>query len=887
MATANRDALVVGSNTRPPMLFEGLFDKWKGRFNNFIDGKGEQTKYLWESFLNGPKISLHPDTGVVLKPYELQSEEAKRAQADIDSRSIIMQALPHDMYKSVSSLKSGKELLDEITRQQEGYSQSDQIKLDIALAMYEDYFQKPDEPLKECYRRFCEVINELKKVGVKKENQELNMNFLKKLNATRTPYGNNFRASKNTKKYNIHEVVGKLMNHQPDVLAAQNPKSNLAETSDLMALFVNKSSTKTPSNRSNSLKAKQTFSSDEDTYSDVDEEHRDLVKAATMFSKHLNLRRSSGGHFARECILPKRKDAEYYTKKMLPAQDAEKGKVLKASDDVWLNWSDSEQEPERANVVKLTNMNRAPDNVSSDDKEERPNDPTVQINVSIRDEPASNNHDRVLPELPDMYVDNFSKMSKDLRSLASQLYRTEQSTVVLAGHISNQTLFMNRPKDSFRENKGLGFENPLTLSNMAKAEPCLYDSRYLMIGLPARLTFASSSEVEEALAKRSTKMKREIVLIYDKINALYLKKKNSFSYESLPDLFNENESLEGQKHVVYLPTLVLEKYIISLEKELFENKMKSFDNERKFLMIIKAMQHQISLHVSTNDQLAHDVHELQKQIASQAITFCEMNSKEEIVDLKIELKGYKKHVALIEKDNIDLQVIPSCVWYLDSGCSRQMIDDKSMLTNYVNKRVSYVRFGNDEIATIEGYVDYVFNGVTIKRVSYVRGLGCCLFSVSQFCDSDLRVIFERSMCCVQTMEGDNLLEGKRESTLYSLAMKNMSSNLQPLCLVSKASSETSWLWHHRMSHLHSQKLNKLVSNSLVNGVPPISFDSTHVGPSCVMGKIHKSSHKSKTEFNTTSPLHMLHMDLCGPMHVSSLGGRKYILVIVDDYSRYT
>ncbi|XP_071741289.1 uncharacterized protein [Rutidosis leptorrhynchoides] len=271
MATANRDALVMGSDTRPPMLVEGLFDEWKGRFDNFIDEKGEQTKYIWESFLNGPKISLHPDTGAVLKPYELQGEEAKKAQADIDSRSIIMQALPHDMYKSVSSLKSGKELLDEITRQQEGYSQSDQTKLDIALAMYEVYFQKPDEPLNDCYRRFCEVINELKKVGVKKKNQEMNMKFLKKLNATWTPYGNNFRASKNNKKYNIHEVVGKLMNHQPDVLAAQNSKSNLAETSDPMAL------------------------TGPFTYSDVDEEHRDLVKAAAMFSKQLNLRRSSGG----------------------------------------------------------------------------------------------------------------------------------------------------------------------------------------------------------------------------------------------------------------------------------------------------------------------------------------------------------------------------------------------------------------------------------------------------------------------------------------------------------------------------------------------------------------------------------------------------------------
>ncbi|XP_071728341.1 uncharacterized protein [Rutidosis leptorrhynchoides] len=173
------------------------------------------------------------------------------------------------------------------------------------------------------------------------------------------------------------------------------------------------------------------------------------------------------------------------------------------------------------------------------------------------------------------------------------------------------------------------------------------------------------------------------------------------------------------------------------------------------------------------------------------------------------------NVSSDEPNALDsLNVILACVWYLDSGYSRHITGDKSMLTNYVNKFLGTIRFGNDEIATIEGYGDYVFNGVTIKRVSYVRGLGCCLFSVSQFCDSDLCVIFERFMCCVQTMEGDNLLEGKRESTLYSLAMKNMSSDLQPLCLVSKASSETSWLWHHRITDNGTEFQNSVLNSYL-------------------------------------------------------------------------
>ncbi|XP_071728268.1 uncharacterized mitochondrial protein AtMg00810-like [Rutidosis leptorrhynchoides] len=69
---ANRDALTVGSDTHPPMLFEGEFNEWKGRFDNFIDGKGDQAKDLWDSFNNGPKVYLHPETGAVLKPYDLE-----------------------------------------------------------------------------------------------------------------------------------------------------------------------------------------------------------------------------------------------------------------------------------------------------------------------------------------------------------------------------------------------------------------------------------------------------------------------------------------------------------------------------------------------------------------------------------------------------------------------------------------------------------------------------------------------------------------------------------------------------------------------------------------------------------------------------------------------
>nr|GFB75845.1 hypothetical protein [Tanacetum cinerariifolium] len=54
---------------------------------------------------------------------------------------------------------------------------------------------------------------------------------------------------------------------------------------------------------------------------------------------------------------------------------------------------------------------------------------------------------------------------------------------------------------------------------------------------------------------------------------------------------------------------------------------------------------------------------------------------------------------------------------------------------------------------------------------------------------------------------------------------------------------------------------------------------------CEQGKIHRKHHKSKMAFALNKPLYILHMDLCGPMRVQSIIGKRYVLVVVDDYSR--
>ncbi|GKA58003.1 retrovirus-related pol polyprotein from transposon TNT 1-94 [Tanacetum coccineum] len=195
-------------------------------------------------------------------------------------------------------------------------------------------------------------------------------------------------------------------------------------------------------------------------------------------------------------------------------------------------------------------------------------------------------------------------------------------------------------------------------------------------------------------------------------------------------------------------------------------------------------------------------------------------------------------------------------------------------------------FGNDQIARIMGYGDYQLGNVVISRVYYVEGLGHNLFSVEQFCDADLEVAFRKNTCFIRNLKGVDLLSGSRDTNLYTISLDDMLKS-SPICLLSKASKTKSWLWHRRLSHLNFGTLNKLAKDGLAQGIPRLKFQKDHLCSACALGKSKKSSHQPKAEDTNQEKLYLLHMDLCGPMRVASINGKRYILVIVDDYSRFT
>nr|GFA29557.1 hypothetical protein [Tanacetum cinerariifolium] len=127
-----------------------------------------------------------------------------------------------------------------------------------------------------------------------------------------------------------------------------------------------------------------------------------------------------------------------------------------------------------------------------------------------------------------------------------------------------------------------------------------------------------------------------------------------------------------------------------------------------------------------------------------------------------------------------MNIVQICLWIIDSGCSKHMTGNHALLTNFVEKFLGTARYGNNDFAVIAGYGDM-----------------------------GLEVAFQKSTCFVQNEDSVNLLTGDRSSNLYTIALNEVASN-SLTCLLAKASSLQSWLWHQRLSHLNFATINSLV-----------------------------------------------------------------------------
>nr|GEV55496.1 retrovirus-related Pol polyprotein from transposon TNT 1-94 [Tanacetum cinerariifolium] len=201
--------------------------------------------------------------------------------------------------------------------------------------------------------------------------------------------------------------------------------------------------------------------------------------------------------------------------------------------------------------------------------------------------------------------------------------------------------------------------------------------------------------------------------------------------------------------------------------------------------------------------------------------------------------------------DLNEKIIASSESKSQSDCSK---GDNACTSNLVEPTIK--RFPNVTFSLV-GNSNMFMGNILITRVYFVEGLGHNLFSV-----------------------------GDHSTNLYTINLHEMAS-ASPICLMARASSTKSWLWNERLSHLNFDTINDLARNDLVAGLPKFKYHKEHLCPSYEQGKSKRASHPPKPVPNSRQRLHLLYMDLCGPIRIASINGKLYVLVIVNDYSRYT
>ncbi|XP_073020065.1 uncharacterized protein [Primulina eburnea] len=219
-------------------------------------------------------------------------------------------------------------------------------------------------------------------------------------------------------------------------------------------------------------------------------------------------------------------------------------------------------------------------------------------------------------------------------------------------------------------------------------------------------------------------------------------------------------------------------------------------------------------------------------------------------------------------------------WYFDSGSSRHMTGSKEHVIDYVEQNCGRVTYGGGAKGKIVGKGILNVEGLPkLHNVLHVEGLNSNLISISQLCDDNLLVKFDKHTCEVFDETNLCIMTGTRSSDNCYQIGEELSCQRVKITELD--------LWHQKLGHANFKTMKNLSKYDAVRGMPNLSSGIPYVCGDCQKGKQTRVSYPVLPTSGTTCCLELLHMDLMGPMEVESFGGKKYSFVCVDDFSRYS
>ncbi|KAI3665586.1 hypothetical protein L6452_44213 [Arctium lappa] len=253
----SKDALSIGTDVKPPVLFKGEYEQWKDRFLDFIDRHSNGENILL-SITEGPmkSIIIHVpaddvdgddedvEKEIKTKPVKVEfsqySEEQKsRFKADKQARSLLLQSIPNDIYIKIDSFKhDAKQMWNQLEKMMIGSKIGNQIKVANCINNYEEFKAKENESLEDTYERFTLLLNELTKNKVKKKQLENNVKFLSILRPEWKKHTRRMKQMKDLNEIPLHEVYETLRQNEEEVEEKRAEKKKAEKVPDPIALVV-------------------------------------------------------------------------------------------------------------------------------------------------------------------------------------------------------------------------------------------------------------------------------------------------------------------------------------------------------------------------------------------------------------------------------------------------------------------------------------------------------------------------------------------------------------------------------------------------------------------------------------------------------------------------
>nr|GEV09345.1 retrovirus-related Pol polyprotein from transposon TNT 1-94 [Tanacetum cinerariifolium] len=839
----SRDVITVGLTIRIPLLYRGEYSQWRERFMNYLE---EQTdgEAMINSIHNGnqplpviAQVSLagnaHNAPPTLKDPKFWTAEEKKTRKIDRLARSLLIQGLSNDIYSLIDSNETAKDLWDDLERQMRGSEYGEQDRKAAILYEYDTFKANEGEQLLDTYLRYLQVINDLKKFGYKKDNCELNYKFLNNLQPEWKQYGTLMRQTKNLMDINIDSLYNILKQNQGDVNDALGYKKKaVVVTSDQLALVVEK--TNVSKQKEKVVVFADSEGSGTDDFSELKKITALLAKAFNrrkFYSKPTNNNLRTSSTFQ---SVNKKQEFEGHF-----AKDCKKAKV------------------------KDYNYYKTKMFLAKKDSDKQVLLAGDQAWMESKSDESSLSAEKTIAEVA--YYTSESESEYEFET--SEYY--DNST--------NYGLFMNNDDDQEIFYDAIESASEIFIENHIDFQKD-YDK--------SEVDHNDSEEKEHLVDKLIRKFNHKIAKLntFEEQNNKFneqikvLNKKNA-------DLLAQTEVLQDQlkvKHVVIDNHTECKAQNAKLEEEKYEYMIRYSalcDNDKQHR---KKIDEQDILFDKISRQLVemnNNVLRLQEKIIEKETKISELEGCVSSKDVEIEkylerLNECEKKLHKIEQTNQTIHMIMPSKDTLYNGRKGIGFENPSYFEKAKDLRPSLydekvVGLGyslmflihSDETLEIEKFKRARENKI---EFAYDYGNLNASYQTSSFKPYVSNVILEKIIIDLED-EVVSLLEKEKANLKTIESLKSKGEKVENPKVIAPG----------------------MFKLSVSQSVSPISMSKTSCDSKNVERKIHRIHHKSKMAFASNKPLYLLHMDLCGPMHVKSINGKRYVLVVVDDYSRYT